>query len=1104
MIKKLKLAWVGRIALFFTLFLGAINMAQAGPANPQPLQIAQPDGTMIQVMMRGDEFQGWMETSDGYTIVKNSSSGFYEYANQNSSGQLASSGFVVSAAVKSQLATQGLMPRKGLRPPPNTDLQKYQKDFLSAARAKRVSGISPGMSSAPSGTWAPTPVSGTKKILVLLVNFQNASLSSGAASYWSNAVHNATGSSVTKYYRDNSFGTLAVSAVAHTQPGGTAGVVTVSLPQGHPNCGGSCSYSTESTWINSALAAAVPYVNFPALDSNGDGTIAVDEALIYFVVAGYEAAAGNGTPSIWAHAWGGPNVRVSGKNVNHWALNGEMYSASSRMQMGVIAHEMGHAMGGLPDLYDISGSNAGLGIFSLMATGSWGARSGEIGGTTPVNLDAWSRQYLGWSNPQTPTSNATMSFGSALSSTGASVMLMNSASSTSEYWLIENRPPVGWDAGMYLYLRSWTGGLLIQHIDLNVGSKSDNSFNEYLSGLHQGSMAVEPSTATCSLVSTSSPSAGCPNILFYAGNSATFNSGSTPRSNYYNGTASNMGISGVSSPGNTMTAVVQVTTNNFTLAVAKAGTGAGTVTSNPAGISCGAACSASYSTGTSVALSAVPAAGSVFAGWTGSCTGTGSCLVSMTAARSVRATFNASTLKYTLAVTKAGTGAGTVTSNPAGISCGAACSASYRTGTNVTLSALPAAGSVFAGWTGACTGTGSCVVSMTAARSVRATFNVLPMYTMAVSKAGTGTVTSNPAGISCGAACSASYRTGTNVTLSALPAAGSVFAGWTGSCTGTGSCVVSMTAARSVRATFNVLPMYTMAVSKAGTGTVTSSPAGINCGAVCSAAYRAGTSVALSAVPAAGSVFAGWTGACMGTGNCVVSMTAARSVRATFNASTLKYTLAVAKAGTGAGTVTSNPAGISCGAACSASYRTGTNVTLSALPAAGSVFAGWTGACTGTGNCVVSMTAARSVGATFGGLTNLISLGEAVDNTSLAWSTSGNKNWFGQTIVTFNGGDAAQSGRILDEQRTVIRATVVGPGVLSYRWKISSEPGYDWMTFYFNGWAQSGRISGQVTWGYQGWIIPAGTHVVEWAYQKDMSVTMGSDAAWLDQVVFTK
>jgi Divergent InlB B-repeat domain len=76
-------------------------------------------------------------------------------------------------------------------------------------------------------------------------------------------------------------------------------------------------------------------------------------------------------------------------------------------------------------------------------------------------------------------------------------------------------------------------------------------------------------------------------------------------------------------------------------------------------------------------------------------------------------------------------------------------------------------------------------------------------------------------------------------------------------------------------------------------------------------------------------------------------------------------TLSVAKAGSGSGTVTSQPAGISCGATCSAAYAPGTDVTLTASPAGGSVFGGWSGDCSGSASCTVSMTQARAVTATF-------------------------------------------------------------------------------------------------------------------------------------------
>ena len=81
----------------------------------------------------------------------------------------------------------------------------------------------------------------------------------------------------------------------------------------------------------------------------------------------------------------------------------------------------------------------------------------------------------------------------------------------------------------------------------------------------------------------------------------------------------------------------------FTLQIARNGTGSGTVTSSPSGISCGTTCSRSFSGGTTVTLTAIPASGSVFASWSGSgCTGTGSCSVQINSSVTVTATFNAS------------------------------------------------------------------------------------------------------------------------------------------------------------------------------------------------------------------------------------------------------------------------------------------------------------------------------------------------------------------------------------------------------------------------------------------------------------------------------
>lgn len=166
-------------------------------------------------------------------------------------------------------------------------------------------------------------------------------------------------------------------------------------------------------------------------------------------------------------------------------------------------------------------------------------------------------------------------------------------------------------------------------------------------------------------------------------------------------------------------------TSTAAVSVSKQGAGSGTVVSTPAGISCGSACTADFSTGTTVALQATAAPGSVFAGWTGACTGTAACSLLVTAPQAVTASFNL--LSYNLGVSVSKAGNGTVRSADGKISCSGTstgtCSASYTAGSSVSLTAQPAGGRKFVGWSGACTGTSStCVVSMTASKSVKASF----------------------------------------------------------------------------------------------------------------------------------------------------------------------------------------------------------------------------------------------------------------------------------------------------------------------------------------------------------------------------------------------
>ncbi len=176
-----------------------------------------------------------------------------------------------------------------------------------------------------------------------------------------------------------------------------------------------------------------------------------------------------------------------------------------------------------------------------------------------------------------------------------------------------------------------------------------------------------------------------------------------------------------------------------------------------------------------------------------------------------------------------------------------------------------------------------------------------------------------------------------------------------------------LTSNTSVTGTFNTVPpptvQLTVQLAGSGAGMVTSTPAGINCGATCTASFASGTQVTLTETAAPGSTFAGWSGACSGTGPCAATLTANTSVTAIFNVSSVQLT--VQSAGLGAGTITSSPTGINCGTTCSAGFNSGTAVTLTATPATGSTFSGWSGACSGTGTCNLTLTANNSATATF-------------------------------------------------------------------------------------------------------------------------------------------
>ncbi len=332
------------------------------------------------------------------------------------------------------------------------------------------------------------------------------------------------------------------------------------------------------------------------------------------------------------------------------------------------------------------------------------------------------------------------------------------------------------------------------------------------------------------------------------------------------------------------------------------------------------------------------------------------------------------------------------------------CSRDFLLNKSVTLTATPAPGYVFSGWSGGCTDTTTtCTITMTSSKTVTAKFTVATKYGLAIAVSPTlnsGKVISSVGGINCGnggTVCNSNL--GGNVTLTATPTPGYSFKEWSGACTGTAAtCTVSMTAAKSVTATF-IENSYSLTVSTTidkgavspfikGAPVIENFPtfvysggnyvyatSVINCGGnymyACSYLFPRDSKVRLKmTIPDSQYVFSAWGGACAGKAqdDCTVSMTAAQTVTAAFVRNMLN--IYVQPTNGSAGTVTVS--GLSC-LALSSSYQRclgsqsfGKTVTLTATPKSGYRFTGWSGACSGmTNSCTVVMNGPKTVFANF-------------------------------------------------------------------------------------------------------------------------------------------
>jgi len=436
-------------------------------------------------------------------------------------------------------------------------------------------------------------------LLLVRVQYNNACFSSDETT-WANKMFGTSDGQMNHYLAETTYSKYQFTPASETSGCTNDGVITVDIPENHPD-------TQKNSWNSyafTAITAADSSVNFASYDNDSNGKLSVSELQVIFLVAGGESASSINSPGgVWGMATGlafdpdgdgyilnnsppctGSSEECNGVEMdNVWFLGlnstgqngfsqfGERQGSSSTntwdATIGVMAHELGHAYFLLPDLYDtrLSPTNAGIGAFGLMGSGVWGRKSSiEKGGATPVHLSAWSKEKISACVPQTVdngTDNLTLPAVYQSSIHAASCGIYKATTSASEeYFLFENRSSGGYDQGLnYLiangstsnYIGStYSGGLAIWHVkDILSSCYGSNNCET------QSPKLVDLEEANDGDLDNAL-SNGRTTHLFYSGNSATFDNSSTPNSKLYDNSSSGISATSISAAGDNMTLTI--------------------------------------------------------------------------------------------------------------------------------------------------------------------------------------------------------------------------------------------------------------------------------------------------------------------------------------------------------------------------------------------------------------------------------------------------------------------------------------------------------------------------------------------------------------------
>ncbi len=389
---------------------------------------------------------------------------------------------------------------------------------------------------APSARQAPE-LSGPYRALCILVDFSD-HVSQVTSTKFDTLIFADRTGSVRDYYQEVSYSQLDL--------------ITVNLPS---SIGWQRAPQPYSYYVDDNFGTDSPYpnntqklcedlvdqvdsvVDFSQYDNDDDGYVDV----VMIVHAGRGAEFTGSSSDIWSHKWSISPRNRDGVFVSDYTVMPEYWISAGDMTAGVFCHELGHVFG-LPDLYDTDASSYGTGYWSLMSNGSW---NGSLG-NSPAHPDAWSRVRLGWVTPINIVNNTADVSIPNVESSASVFRLWSSGSAGDEYFLVENRQRIGYDAALP------SAGLLIWHIDDTVNTNQ----HEWYPG-HTGSghyrVALEQADNQYHLEQrTSAGDTGDP--FPGASNNTSFSPVSEPNSDGYAASSSYVAVTNISGSASTMNA----------------------------------------------------------------------------------------------------------------------------------------------------------------------------------------------------------------------------------------------------------------------------------------------------------------------------------------------------------------------------------------------------------------------------------------------------------------------------------------------------------------------------------------------------------------------